>query len=75
MVHHNRLKRGSAQLNDGKFKVICPARELGGEQVVYNVTTNDVQPNCDNAPNIDPRVRPRNLRQNIRRLDRYGFAV
>ena len=34
VVHYDRLERGSAPLNDGK--VICPARELGGDQVVYN---------------------------------------
>ena len=72
VVHHDRLKRGYAPLNEGN--VICPARELGGDQVIYNVPTNDVQPNCDNAPHI-PRVRPRNLRQNIRQPDRYGFAA
>ena len=51
VVHHNRLKR-YAPLNDGK--VICPARELGGDMVVYNSPTNDVQLNCGNSPNIPP---------------------
>ena len=59
VVHHDHLKRGYAPLNDGK--VICPARERGGNQVVYIVPTNDVKPYCDTAPHI-PRVRPRNLR-------------
>ena len=72
VVHHDRLKRGHAKLNEGKD--ICPARELGGDQVVYIVPTNDVQPNGDNAPHI-PRVRLGNLRQNIYRTDRYGFAA
>ena len=35
VVHHDRLKRGYAPLNDRN--VICLARELGGDQVIYNV--------------------------------------
>ncbi len=72
VVHHDRLKRGYAPVNSGN--VICPARELGGDQVVYTVPTNDVQPNCDNAPLI-PRVRPRNLRQNVHPPERYGYVA
>ena len=72
VVHHDRLKRGYAPVNGGK--VVCPAPELGGDQVVYTVPTGNVRPHCDNAPHI-PRVRPRNLRQNVHAPDRYGFAV
>ena len=72
VVHHDRLKRGYAPVNGGK--VVCPAPELGSDQVVYTVPTGNVRPHCDNAPHI-PRVRPRNLRQNVHAPDRYGFAV
>ena len=47
VVHHDRLKRGYALLSNGD--VVCPARELGGDKVVYNVPTNSVQPICDTA--------------------------
>ena len=72
VVHHDRLKRGYASVNGGN--VVCPAPELGGDRVVYTAPTDDVQTNCDNAPHI-PRVRPRNLRQNVHLPDRYGFAA
>ena len=72
VVHHNQLKRGYAPLGSGN--VVCPAREAGENQVVYNVPTNDVQPHCDNAPHI-PRARPRNLRQNVHPPFRYGLAA
>ena len=72
VVHHDRLKRGYAPVNGGK--VVCPAPELGGDQVVYTVPTGNVRPQCDNAPHI-PRVRLRNLRQNVHAPDPYGFAV
>ena len=61
VVHHDRLKGGYAPLSNGN--VVCP----------YNVPTNNVQPICDNAPHV-PRVRPRNLRQNINPPDRYGVV-
>ena len=72
VVHHDRLKRGYAPVNGGN--VFCPVRELGGDRVVYTAPTDDVQPNCDNAPHI-PRVRPRNLMQNVHPPDRYGFTA
>ena len=72
VVHHDRLKRGYASVNGGN--VVCPAPELGGDRVVYTAPTEDVQPNCDNAPHI-PRVRPRNIRQNVHPPDRYGFTA
>ena len=71
VVHHDRLKRGYTALNSGK--VVCPTRELGGDQAVYTVPTNNVRPNCENVP-LMPRVRPRNLRQNVNPPDRYGVA-
>ena len=72
VVHHVRLKRGYAPLNNGN--VVCPARELGGDKVVYNISTNNVQPIFNNAPHA-PRARPRNLRQNINPPDRYGVVA
>lgn len=72
VVHHDRLKRGYVPLNGGN--VVCPAPELGGDQVLYTVPTNNVQPNCENVPHV-PRVRPRNLRQNIHPPDRYGCTA
>ena len=71
VVHHDWLKRGYAPVNSGN--VVCPARELGGDQVVCTVPTNNVQPNCDNVPLI-PRVRLRNFSQNVHLPDRFGFT-
>ena len=45
VVHHDRLQRGYAPVNGGK--VVCPAPELGGDQVVYTVPRGNVRPHCD----------------------------
>ena len=70
VVHQDWLKRGYAPVDNGK--VVCPALELGSDQVIYTIPTDNVQPHCDNAPHI-PGVRPRNLRQNVHAPDQYGF--
>ena len=72
VVHHDQLKRGYAPVGSGK--VVCPARETGDTQVVYNDHTTDNEPLRDNAP-LPQRVRPRNLRQNIQPPNRYGSSA
>ena len=73
VVHHDRLKRGYVPSNN-TGNIVCPAREVGDNQVVIDPVDTNIQPNCENAPHV-PRVRPRNLRQDVHPPDRYGFAA